>query len=153
MGVSSPVLYIVHVDVQVLAKRACGEQCHVLVSSPGFRIKLSWGLTPCSGDFLEYLQAKRRLLYNFNKSSSFSDIFDSCLLKLSLQRSSAQEQTYPTGVFGGASDQHPEFGGKGFLSWHRGGSHFFIAQEMSVSWAGTLSACRIMYLCRFILFF
>lgn len=29
----------------------------------------------------EYLQAKRWLLYKFNKSSSFSDILVSCLLK------------------------------------------------------------------------
>lgn len=37
---------------------------------------------------VKYLQAKRWLLYNFNKLSSFSNILVYCLLKLSLVRSS-----------------------------------------------------------------
>lgn len=111
------------------------------------------GRFPAVISYVECMQAKRRLLYNFNKSSSFSDIFDSCLLKLSLLRSSPHGTAVPHWLVRGARDKHLKFGRKGFLSLHIEEAVFLLLKKWCLMGWGALSACGIMYLCRSILFF
>lgn len=85
---------------------------------------------PSGGDSnVKFLQAKQWLLYNFNRSSSFSNILfivfsDFFCKELSLWH------LQPTSLWGESSHKDLKFGWKGFLSVHCWGSDFIIDQEM-----------------------